>query len=442
MSKRKAVLTAVTSVLLGAAFVTSPVVASTTTWTTDSALTNYNKYLSNYQSDELVKVNQYRQAYSSIKGSLADQIMERAFWYMENGYAVYGHGWNSYPEEGIIDCSSYTRLVFGDFGYNMTNASVEYDNVGYKITGVSSAYENGAWKLKGTENLRPGDILTWYAVNSSGQKYISHVAIFIGMLNGQPAVIGTTESNATTLGIVNDFRYWYGSNFHSAQRVLPKEAWTAGKVIPGHEAKAPVIPKSYVLKPQKSITMPVIQNTGAAALTDGKTYITPNSGYVGVLSQPNTSSTRLGSLHIGEYAPIIRKYNSYYYEIQYAGKTGYVTASSTYTHTEPNNLGQTWTGGLTVTTDPSIPGGTPISTSTSTGTTQPPIVTGQYVMTNNGWVSYFSGPSLSSTQLGKLYLGQKAPYIRKYNNYYYEIWMNGRLAYITASSVYTKVVSE
>lgn len=76
-------------------------------------------------------------------------------------------------------------------------------------------------------------------------------------LNGQPAVIGTRgDGNPTAIGIVNNFNYWWGSNFFSAQRVLPEGAWTPGKTIPGQTAKEPMIPQKYVLPPQKKVVLP------------------------------------------------------------------------------------------------------------------------------------------------------------------------------------------
>ncbi|WP_018131650.1 NlpC/P60 family protein [Effusibacillus pohliae] len=237
---------------------TNPASATTSDVLTRSeAIAKYKKYYADYQKDELVKVQQYRDAYRNIRGSVADQVIERAIWYMDNGYMVYGHGYNSYQTKGLIDCSEFTKLVYGDFGFNITDVARNYGSVGTRITGVYPKKVNGKWKLEGTENLLPGDILTWWGRDSNGKKYIRHVAIYMGMINGQPAVIGTrSDRNPTAIGIVNDFRYWWGSNFFTAQRILPEGSWTPGKTIPGHEAKPPVIPNTYVLPPQRPVVKP------------------------------------------------------------------------------------------------------------------------------------------------------------------------------------------
>ncbi|MFC4769449.1 NlpC/P60 family protein, partial [Effusibacillus consociatus] len=236
----------------------NPALASTSDVLAKSeAIQKYKRYYSDYTQEELKYIQQYRDASRNIKGSLGDQIVERAIWYMENGYMVYGHGYNSYQKKGIVDCSEYTKLVYGDFGFNITDVARKYGSVGTRIEGVYPEKVNGKWRLKGTENLRPGDILTWWAKDSKGNKYISHVAIYMGMINGQPAVIGTrSQGNPTAIGIVNNFSYWWGSNFFTAQRVLPEGSWTPGQVPKGHEAKPPVIPESYVLPPQKRIVIP------------------------------------------------------------------------------------------------------------------------------------------------------------------------------------------
>ena len=99
--------------------------------------------------------------------------------------------------------------------------------------------------------------MTWYRFDASGQKYISHVAIFIGMLNGQPAVIGTrSDGNPTAIGIVNDFRYWWGEYLFAVRRVLPDGAWGPDQVLSGHEDTGVVIPKQYVLAPQRPVPLP------------------------------------------------------------------------------------------------------------------------------------------------------------------------------------------
>ena len=179
---------------------------------------------------------------TSFNGSLAQTIVGRAIWYMEYGYMVYGH--SKYPATGYIDCSNFVSLVYKDFGYSVTSTASNYDQVGVKVSGVY--VKNGA--LIGADKLNPGDILTFERTN-----YISHVAMYIGNVNGKPCFIGTTTGYPTAIGIVTGFKNWYGTQFHDVRRVLPTSAYTAGgKIID----KGPVIPARYQMKPDKSIIMP------------------------------------------------------------------------------------------------------------------------------------------------------------------------------------------
>ncbi|QGG48827.1 LysM peptidoglycan-binding domain-containing protein [Heliorestis convoluta] len=237
--------------------VTLPAHAFWARYSTSEAIVKYEKYIEGYQNDEVVKIKEYRNNYAFMKDSLADQLIERAIWYMEHGYMVYGRQFKGYKDYGIVDCSNFVSLVYSDFGFNITTTARNYNSVGKKVEGAYATKQGNHWAIQGTENLLPGDIFTYWQKDANGNKYISHVAIYMGMIDGKPAVIGTADAgNPTAIGIVNDVRYWWGSNFYTVRRVLPEGAWTAGKTLPGHEAKAPVIPKQYQLPPQKKVVMP------------------------------------------------------------------------------------------------------------------------------------------------------------------------------------------
>lgn len=185
-------------------------------------------------------------------GSLGNQIVARAIWYMENGYMIYGH--SKYPATGFIDCSNFVSLVYKDFGYQITSAARNYSTVGTKVNGVYSRRQTGSSKytLVGTENLKPGDIFTFWKTDSSGNRYIGHVAIYMGKINGKPAIIQTVSGRPTAIGITDSFSYWYGEHFAGARRVLSTSQQTMLlKSIP-----APVIPQVYQLPPQKPVVMP------------------------------------------------------------------------------------------------------------------------------------------------------------------------------------------
>ncbi|WP_127530120.1 NlpC/P60 family protein [Paenibacillus kobensis] len=327
-----------------------------TTYTTSSAVTKYNQYINadSYVKDELYNVADFRTKYVGMRGTLAYEVVERAIWYMENGYFVYGHGTAAYGKYGYEDCSGFTSLVYGDVGYKISESSASYNSVGTKVAGVGKQKVNGKWQLTGIENLRIGDLITFQETD-----HIMHVAIYMGTnRDGQPVVIGTRgDGNPTALGTVDSWQYWWGENFHSAQRVLPDAAFTgmAGKTV-----KAPTIPQKYVLPPQRAVptwggTIPPITgdggatappatttppattappattNPGTGSSVSQKQYIVTNKGWVSLKAGPKSSSATVGRLEVGQKAELVKKTNSYWYEVKVNGSTVYITTNSTYT---------------------------------------------------------------------------------------------------------------
>lgn len=221
----------------------------------------YSKYYNDYKNDELKLVDQYRKANAAIKNSTVDRLVERAFWYMENGYIVYGSGKDSYLNYGLADCSEFVSLVYGDFGYSLTDVAKDYDSVGTKVNGVyaTKTSDGKYFAIGGADKLRIGDILTWANKpdKDGNRTEITHVAIYIGIYNGQPAFIGTVDQdkgrNPTAIGIINDLRFSWGENFKSARRVLPSNASIYNYQLPDHKQQPPVIPKSRVLQPPKDV---------------------------------------------------------------------------------------------------------------------------------------------------------------------------------------------
>lgn len=205
---------------------------------------------SDYNKDEKPIVDSFRNSYN---GGLAQALVGRAIWYMEYGYMVYGH--SKYAATGYIDCSNYVSLVYKDFGYSITSAARNYGSVGVRVSGVYAKKlpNSSKYTLVGVEKLKPGDIFTFWAKDSNGNKYISHVALYMGVINGKPRIINTCKGNPTAIGIISDFSYWYGSNLYQVRRVLPDSAQaTTSKIID----RGPVIPAVYQMKPDKPIIMP------------------------------------------------------------------------------------------------------------------------------------------------------------------------------------------
>jgi hypothetical protein len=317
----------------------SATASASTEFSTAEAIAKYNKYINadSYVKDELYNVADFRANYASMKGTLAYQIVERAIWYMENGYWIYGHGTESYGPLGYEDCSGFTRLVFGDFGMSVTGTSANYNTVGTKVEGVGKELVNGKWKITGVENLRIGDVFTFQETD-----HIMHVAIYMGTnRDGQPVVIGTRgDGNPTALGTVDGWQYWWGENFQGARRVVPEAGFTsmAGKI-----EKSPVIPKQYVLPPQAPIVMPeepvvtppvtppVVTPPVVTPPPSTKQYVVTKKGWVTLHKSALLASADVGRLQLGEKAELIKKVNDYWYQVKVNGKIVYITTSSTYT---------------------------------------------------------------------------------------------------------------
>ena len=184
---------------------------------------------------------------AQFDGSLADSIVGRAIWYMEYGFIVYGH--SKYATTGYCDCSQFVSMVYKDFGYSITSASRKYNQVGAAVPGVSLRGNT----LVGIEKLKPGDIFTFWKKDSTGSKYIGHVAIYIGEINGKPCIIGTLKGDPTAIGILRGLSGWYASNFYGVRRVLPASAYKTGSKI---QVRGPVIPAVYRMTKFTKVIMP------------------------------------------------------------------------------------------------------------------------------------------------------------------------------------------
>lgn len=214
-------------------------------------LKTYKENYATYLENDKVMADTFLAAYNQ---SEAQALIARAIWYMENGYMIYGH--TKYPATGFIDCSNFVSLVYKDFGYTIPTASKKYDQVGTKVEGVySRKMDNSSkYELVGTDNLKPGDIFTFWKDDTDGKgTHIGHAAIYIGKIKGEPAIIETISGRPTAIGISTSFKYWYGEHFAGARRVLADSAQVPGKAW---QASSPVIPAVYQLTPQNKIVMP------------------------------------------------------------------------------------------------------------------------------------------------------------------------------------------
>ncbi|MEW6723814.1 MAG: NlpC/P60 family protein [Bacillota bacterium] len=148
-----------------------------------------------------------------------------------------------------------------------------------------------------------------------------------------------------------------------------------------------------------------------------ESYVVCDAAWVRFRTAPSIDAPTAGQIERGQRARLIQQYNNYWYEVLWNGQRLYLTTNAKYTHVE------------TV----SEPVGSP-----SPAPPQPEYE--YYVETDHGWVSYRTGPSTSAAVAGRLQLGDRAPLIRQYNKYWYEILWDGESYYITANPTYTRLV--
>ncbi|MGS0765451.1 NlpC/P60 family protein [Syntrophomonas curvata] len=199
---------------------------------------------------DLAAVKSFRAVYDD---SPAHALVGRAVWYMKYGYMVYGH--KKYWDTGYIDCSNFVSLVYKDFGYSITSAARKYNSVGQAVSGVYVKHQPGSntkHVLMGTDKLKPGDIFTFWKEDSQGNRYIGHVALYMGKFNGKPTIIHTVKGYPTAIGLTDSFTYWYGEHFNGVRRVLNGSAYVPDAP---YTDKGPVIPAKYQMKPGR-VTMP------------------------------------------------------------------------------------------------------------------------------------------------------------------------------------------
>jgi hypothetical protein len=118
---------------------------------------------------------------------------------------------------------------------------------------------------------------------------------------------------------------------------LPEGSWTPEKIIMEHEDTGPVIPRRYALPPQKPIIMPlnvVFGSGGDTAAPTKKLYVAVHAAWVSYFCKPSTNSETIGRFYRKDVGLLVRKYNSWWYEIDVQGQLMYITTNPTYTHLE------------------------------------------------------------------------------------------------------------
>ncbi|MGI6513198.1 MAG: C40 family peptidase [Syntrophomonadaceae bacterium] len=242
MLKRVTILVLCLAMLMGIGVAATPQVSAKSS---NKYIETYYANMPAYKKHEVPIVKAF---FDNYKGTLGQKMIKRAIWYMENGYMVYGH--SNYARDGRIDCSNFVSLIYKDFGFDITTRARDYDKVGRKVPGVYSRLQPGSskkWELVGVNKLWVGDILLFWNKDSKGNRYISHVALYMGKINGKPCIIHTVSGRPTAIGITNSFTWWYGEHFQEARRIFP---------VKRYKARDPIIPAQYQLPPQKPVIYP------------------------------------------------------------------------------------------------------------------------------------------------------------------------------------------
>jgi len=290
---------------------------------------------------------------ASVTGSEVVQIAQSLM-----GKVTYAHTYD--PSNLRFDCSGFVYYVFKLAGLDIKTAD---DDCQAKL-GVAV----------GKSDLQAGD-LVFFNSNKSDPSDVTHVGIYMG--DGK-VIHNTSSAGGVIITNMNASSYMK-NDYKTARRV---------------------------------IGVPLI-----SVPNDGKAYVVTDHGWVTVRSKPSSSSAALGKLIFPQPYELIKKYNSYWYQIRYNGKIGYVTTNPQYVHAYYPSTGS--------------------SSSSSSSSTK----SAGYLMTDHGWVNVRKRPDLDSEIIGKLYYGQKYDYIKKYNDYYYQIMYNGQIGYVTTNPKYVHAYS-
>lgn len=193
------------------------------------------------------------------------------------GKVQYAHTYD--PQNLRFDCSGFTYYVFKQAGLDIRTNDDDYQaRLGVPVSKA---------------NLRKGD-LVFFNSNKSDPSDVTHVGIYMG--NGY-VIHNTSSAGGVIVTNMNTSNYMK-NDYKTARRV---------------------------------IGVPLI-----SVPNDGKAYVVTDHGWVTVRSRPSSNSSVLGYLTFPRPYELIRRYNSYYYEIKYNGKVGYVTTSPAYVHAYTN----------------------------------------------------------------------------------------------------------
>ena len=139
----------------------------------------------------------YKEANRYINLPSGNEIVDSAMSYVGGSYV---YGGKNLTDDGGVDCSSFVREIYEDYGYQLDQTTYTQINQGDIVDISGGNYEN----------LQPGDLIFYGSIDNP-----HHVAIYAG--NGQIVHAATTSR-----GICTNDMLWEGTPC-AARRIIGSE---------------------------------------------------------------------------------------------------------------------------------------------------------------------------------------------------------------------------
>ena len=149
-----------------------------------------------YESDGDI-LRTYKEANRYINLPSGNEIVDSAMGYVGGSYV---YGGKNLTDDGGVDCSSFVREIYEEYGYQLEQTTYYQINQGDIVDISGGNYEN----------LQPGDLIFYGSVSNP-----HHVAIYAG--NGQ-----IVHAATSTRGICTNDMLWEGTPC-AARRIIGSE---------------------------------------------------------------------------------------------------------------------------------------------------------------------------------------------------------------------------
>ena len=142
-------------------------------------------------------IRTYKEANRYINLPSGNEIVDNAMQYVGGSYV---YGGKNLTESGGVDCSSFVREIYEEYGYQLDQTTYTQINQGDIVDISGGNYEN----------LQPGDLIFYGSIDNP-----HHVAIYAG--NGQ-----IVHAATSTRGICTNDMLWEGTPC-AARRIIGSE---------------------------------------------------------------------------------------------------------------------------------------------------------------------------------------------------------------------------